>query len=180
MSIVANANDKLDIISSAYSGDYGTCLDNLKYRVDNYHNTTVYVIFSLKSLGNGRDLNLITLPSNYVFTISNTRFGITGVSKVFNFEINKRYIAVLRIPSGKIVKYSGFLNKNKITTTNANQEISKDSWRIGGYNNSISYKSPGINIDYIGFCPEGHTDDKVYSNMNYLAKFFEVDLEEPS
>ena len=45
---------------------------------------------------------------------------------------------------------------------------------------SINYKSPGINIDYIGFCPEGHTDDKVYSNMNYLAKFFEVDLEEPS
>ena len=181
ISILPNANDKLGVFSSAYSGDYGTCLDNLKYRVDNCHNITVYVVFSLKSLGNGRDLNLITLPSNYVFTIRNTLFGITDVSKVFNFEINKRYIAILRIPSGKIVKYSGFLNKNKITTTNANQEISaKDSWGICGYNNSISYKSPGINIDYIGFCPEGHTDDKVYSNMNYLAKFFEVDLEEPS
>ena len=181
ISILPNANDKLGVFSSAYNGDYGNCLNDLKYRVGNFQNTTVYIVFSLKSLGNGRDLDLIRLPNNYSFAIRNTYFGICGYYKIFNFEINKRYIAVLRIPSGKSAKYSGFLNKNKIITVSSfNNGDSSYYWRIGGYDNSISYKSPGINIDYIGFCPEGHTDDKVYSNMNYLAKFFEVDLEEPS
>lgn len=176
-SVLPNANNKLGIIS-ATSGRK-SYLNNLKYRVDSYHNTTIYIVFSLKDLGAYSDLfHLVVLPNTKYFYIEKTYFGIAEISKSFNFVLNKKYIAVLRIPVGAKVRYSAFLNKNKIITTKDYNESYNNNWNIRAESGSTI--PPNIDIDYIGFCPEGHTDDKVYSNMNYLAKFFEVDLEEPS
>lgn len=176
-SILPNANDKLGIIS-ATSGRNSYLMD-LEYRVDNYHNTTIYIVFSLKDLGAYSNyFCLVELPNATSFDIEKTYFRIAGINKSFNFVLNKKYIAVLRIPAGVKVRYSAFLNKNKIITTKDYSEDYSHGWNIRtGGNSTIP---PNIDINYIGFCPEGHIDDKVYSNMNCLAKIFEVDLEEPS
>ena len=176
-SVLPNANDKLGIISATLGENSSSYLGNLKYRVENYHNTTIYIVFSLKDLGTyNRFFYLVELPDSLHFDIEKTHFRIAEISKSFNFVLNKKYIAVLRIPAGVKVRYSAFLNKNKIITTNDYSEERRNNWSI----RDEYIASPNIDIDYIGFCPECHTDDKVYSNMKYLAKFFEVDLEEPS
>ena len=119
--------------------------------------------------------------------------------------VPKKYIYVIKTPLREEYPYTAYINKNKIISsesfflnedevnsfTHSSNYLLKSYYLIIGGNkyHTLDTSNPGSNdnkgkqiktpelkIDYFGIVEESQSDEEIQKNIQYLAKKFNVDL----